>query len=270
MQARREGAGALSLVPLASVVRGNGTELGLVDLSHFQKVEGKEKHHPLPFIPARQYRTLNPFLMCLCIPPPQQTGAAGVPEGAGGSRRARVRAPRAQGRLSPPSAVGWGCRGLHGAKADASLRRGLAAKSARGDEYLGWAQVGLGTRKGSWLGGTLGNKPAPGVSVAQWFPLGMGLCVSLCSEVSAPFSHFAGFSQPSDLPFPLSPGTARRGAPSQRGEAPQSGIILAARRWALPGCQVFPERREGEPLGSAGLGGGTTGRLGRNLASLLA
>lgn len=135
--------------------------------------------------------------------------------------------------MSPPSAVGWGCRGLHGAKADASLRRGLAAKSARGDEYLGWAQVGLGTRKGSWLGGTLGRKPAPGVSVAQWFPLGMGLCVSLCSEVSAPFSHFAGFSQPSDLLFPLSPGTTR---------CPPGGALAAWGGSSVgdhPGCQAL-------------------------------
>lgn len=89
VQARREGVGALLVVPLASALRGNSTEPGLGDLTHFRKAEGKEKRHPHPFVPACRDPTASPFLMRRCTRPPSanpcgRAGRRGCWEGAAG------------------------------------------------------------------------------------------------------------------------------------------------------------------------------------------
>lgn len=65
----RRGCRALLPVPLTSVLRGTSTSRAW-SLTHFQKVEGKEKHSPHSFVPARRDPTLNPFLMRLFTGPP--------------------------------------------------------------------------------------------------------------------------------------------------------------------------------------------------------
>ena len=87
---RREGPGLVPLVLLASGLQANSTgvpKLRLGDPPHFRRVEGREKHHPHPFVPARRDLTLNPFARRGCIRLPSANWCPQTPAALPGTKR---------------------------------------------------------------------------------------------------------------------------------------------------------------------------------------